>query len=57
MTESYKMIKMYLKIQDIFTRLNEFLPDMSGGQKSFVKTVIRSLHKEILGSYIHFSNH
>ena len=31
-TESYKMIKMYLKFQDIFTRLNEFLPDMSGGQ-------------------------
>ena len=28
--ESYKMIKMYLKIQDIFTRPNEFLPDMSG---------------------------
>ena len=26
------MIKMYLKIQDIFTRRNEFLPDMSGGQ-------------------------
>ena len=29
------MIKMYLKIQDIFTRLNEFLPDMSGGQTEF----------------------
>ena len=29
---SYKMIKMYLKIQDIFTRPNTFLPDMSGGQ-------------------------
>ena len=39
-TESNKMIKMYLKIQDFFTRLNEFLPDMSGGQKSFVKTAI-----------------
>ena len=26
------MIKMYLKFQDIFTRPNEFLPDMSGGQ-------------------------
>ena len=34
-TESYKMIKMYLKIKDIFTRLNEFLPDMSGGQTEF----------------------
>ena len=34
-TESYKMIKMYLKIQDIFTRPNEFLPDMSGGQTEF----------------------
>ena len=29
------MIKMYLKIQDIFTRPNEFLPDMSGGQTEF----------------------
>ena len=26
------MIKMFLKFQDIFTRPNEFLPDMSGGQ-------------------------
>ena len=26
------MIKIYLKIQDSFTRPNEFLPDMSGGQ-------------------------
>ena len=34
-TESYKKIKMYLKIQDIFTRPNEFLPDMSGGQTEF----------------------
>ena len=34
-TESYKMIKMYLIIQDIFTRPNEFLPDMSGGQTEF----------------------
>ena len=34
-TESYKMIKMYLKIQDIFTRPNEFLPDMSGSQTEF----------------------
>ena len=34
-TESYKMIKMYLKIQDIFTRPNEFLPDMSGNQSEF----------------------
>ena len=34
-TEPYKMIKMYLKIQDIFTRPNEFLPDMSGGQTEF----------------------
>ena len=30
-----KMIKMYLKIQDIFTRPNEFLPDMSVGQTEF----------------------
>ena len=29
------MIKMHLKIQDIFTRPNEFLPDMSGGQTDF----------------------
>ena len=29
------MIKMYLKIQDIFTRPNEFLSDMSGGQTEF----------------------
>ena len=29
------MIKMYLKIQDIFTRPNEFLPDMSGCQTEF----------------------
>ena len=29
------MIKMYLKIQDIFTSPNEFLPDMSGGQTEF----------------------
>ena len=29
------MIKMYLKIKDIFTRPNEFLPDMSGGQTDF----------------------
>ena len=29
------MIKMYLKIQNIFTRPNEFLPDMSGGQTEF----------------------
>ena len=29
------MIKMYLKIQDIFTRPNEFLPDMSGSQTDF----------------------
>ena len=29
------MIKMYLEIQDIFTRPNEFLPDMSGGQTEF----------------------
>ena len=29
------MIKIYLKIQDIFTRPNEFLPDMSGGQTEF----------------------
>ena len=29
------MIKIYLKIQDIFTRLNEFLPDMSGGLTEF----------------------
>ena len=34
-TKFYKMIKMYLKIQDIFTRPNEFLPDMSGGQTKF----------------------
>ena len=34
-TEPYKMIKMYLKIQDIFTRPNEFIPDMSGGQTEF----------------------
>ena len=34
-TESYKMIKMYLKIQDIFTRPNEFLPDMTGSQTEF----------------------
>ena len=34
-TESYKMIKMHLKIQDIFIRPNEFLPDMSGGQTDF----------------------
>ena len=27
-TESYKMIKIYLKIQDIFTRPNELLPDV-----------------------------
>ena len=26
---------MYLKIQDIFTRPNEFLPDMWGGQTEF----------------------
>ena len=26
---------MYLKIQDIFTRPNEFLPDMAGGQIEF----------------------
>ena len=38
-TESYKMIKMYLKIQDIFTRPNEFLPDMSGSQTEFRKLV------------------
>ena len=31
-TESHKMIKMFLKFQDIFIRPNEFLPDMSGGQ-------------------------
>ena len=37
---SYKMIKMYLKVQDIFTRPNEFLPDMSGVRQSFVKTAI-----------------
>ena len=35
MTESYKMFKMYLKIQDSFTRPNEFLPNMSGGQTEF----------------------
>ena len=29
------MIKMYLKIKDIFTRPNVFLPDMSGGQTEF----------------------
>ena len=29
------MIKMYLKIQDIFTRPNEVLPDMSRGQTEF----------------------
>ena len=29
------MIKMYLKIQDIFTRPNEFLPDMLGSQTEF----------------------
>ena len=29
------MIKIYLKIQDIFTRPNEFFPDMSGGQIEF----------------------
>ena len=29
------MIEMYLKIQGIFTRPNEFLPDMSGSQKDF----------------------
>ena len=34
-TDSYKMIKMYLKIQDIFTRPNEVLPDMSGGKTQF----------------------
>ena len=34
------MIKMYLKIQSIFTRSNEFLPDMSGGRQSFVKTTV-----------------
>ena len=34
-TKSYKRIKMYLKIQDISTRPNEFLPDMSGGQTEF----------------------
>ena len=29
------MNKMYLKIQDIFIRPNEFLSDMSGGQTEF----------------------
>ena len=29
------MIKMYLKIQDIFTSPNEFLPDVLGGQTEF----------------------
>ena len=29
------MIKIYLKIQDIFTSPNEFLPDMSGSQTEF----------------------
>ena len=28
-------MNMYLKIQDIFTRRKEFLPDMSGGQMEF----------------------
>ena len=39
-TESYKMIKMYLKIQDIFSRPNESLPDMSGSQTEFCEDCI-----------------
>ena len=31
-TEFYQMIKVHLKIQDIFSRLNEFLLDISGSQ-------------------------
>ena len=42
-TEPYKMIKMYVKIQDIFTRPNEFLPDMSGGQTEFSDDCIHTL--------------
>ena len=34
-TKSDKIIEMYLKIHNIFTRPNEFLPDMSGGQTAF----------------------
>ena len=29
------MIKVYLKLPDIFTRPNEFLPDMLGGLTEF----------------------
>ena len=34
-TESHKMIEIYLKIHNIFTRPNEFLRDMSAGQTEF----------------------
>ena len=48
-TESYKMIKMYLKIQDIFTTPNEFLPDMSPGRVA--QSVGHLTHKSgVLGS-------
>ena len=47
-TELYKIIKMYLKIQDIFTRTNEFLPDMSGGQTEFREDCVMHVHEIVL---------
>ena len=42
------MIKMYLKSQDIFTRTNEFLPDMSGGQTEFREDCVMHVHEIVL---------
>ena len=44
MTEFYKIIKMYLKIQDIFTRPNEFYQTCQVVRRSFVKTENMCLH-------------
>ena len=38
---------MDLKIQDIFTGPNEFLPDMSGGQTEFREDCIKGLYANI----------
>ena len=45
-----------MKIQDIFTRPNDFLPDMSGGQQSFMKTVVMQKLLKFNWHYMYFCN-
>ena len=49
------LIKMYLKIQDIFTRPKEFLPDMSGGRTEFREDCLIIINSEVNILQFYFS--